>query len=201
MRNNISIFASYTGRKSDNFMCRILKNLQGITAQELIEIYGKDELPIDMEELAKNIGIQVRPVDFSDIEKAVDLKQGTILGATVADGENVSIYYRKNDCNNRKRFTIAHEIAHCCLHTDTLIEQHIELRGEGRSTSGREYEANVFAGELLISENKLKEVCDQLLLPSLSALSEIFEVSASVMAARLDYLNMPYYKDSDIKEV
>lgn len=201
MRNKVLIFNTYEKKKRDDFMCRILRNLQGRTAQEIIEIYGNDELPVDMESIAKRIGIQVMPVDFTDIEESVELAPGTILGATVADGEKVCIYYRGSDCDNRKKFTIAHEIAHCCLHTDTLIEQHIELRGNETNQYGREYEANVFAGELLISESKLKEICKRLLVPALSALCDIFEVSANVMAARLDYLKMPYYKDREIKEV
>lgn len=200
MKGKVLPFNVYKGRKSDVFMCKILRNIQGKTAQEIIAIYGNDELPVDMEAIAKKIGIQVRAMDFTDIEKEVDLEPGIILGATVADGEDVSIYYRISDCDNRKKFTIAHEIAHCCLHTEDLIEQHIELRGNRRAQHGREYEANIFAGELLISEEKLKNIYDQLLRPSLSALCEIFEVSANVMAARLDYLNMPYFKDMGLRE-
>lgn len=34
-----------------------------------------------------------------------------------------------------------------------------------------------------------------MIVPSLTELSKIFEVSTSVMAARLDFLKLPYFKD------
>ena len=112
----------------------------------------------------------------------------------------MGIFYRASDSINRRRFTMAHEIAHCCLHTDTLTDKHIELRSSKTQNDPREYNANVFAGELLIPESSLKMIYEQLLVPSLSGLSVIFQVSTNVMAKRLDYLKMPYMKDEEISE-
>ena len=185
----------------DVFMCQTLRKLQGESARGLLEKYQvSSEPPINIDELAEKIGITVIPKDFSDIERKVDIATGTILGATVSHGEDVSIFFRENDTENRRRFTIAHEIAHCCLHTENLIEYHVELRNNAIATSGREYEANIFAGELLIPERTLRKICSMFIMPSLSSLTEIFKVSSAVMSARLDYLNIQYLKDVKVEE-
>lgn len=188
-------------REKGDSMCKILKRLQGKTAEEILDIYAKDRvLPVDIVALAQNIGINIYSVDFTEVEDEMEIEKGFILGATLSNDEEVNILYRESDTENRKRFTIAHEIAHCCLHTENLIDHHIELRSDMSKDDKREREANIFAGKLLIPEENLRTIHDKLLLPSLSALVKIFKVSSNVMAARLDYLNMPYYKDIGITE-
>lgn len=201
MKTKVIKFSLYKGKRSDIIMCEILKKLQGKTAQSLLEDYNiSKEPPIDIDVLLNNIGISSVPMDFSSIEDEVKIPNGSILGATIAKEEDLSIFYRVDATENRRRFTIAHEIAHCCLHTNNLIDHHIELRGNFKSLSGKEYDANVFAGALLIPEEALHKVYKQLIVPSLETLSKIFRVSTTVMVARLDYLNMPYFKDIEINE-
>ncbi|MFR7477207.1 ImmA/IrrE family metallo-endopeptidase [Frisingicoccus sp.] len=57
---------------------------------------------------------------------------------------------------------------------------------------------DIFAGELLIPEPLLKEIYSKFYLPSLKTLAKIFHVSTNVMAARLDDLSMPYFKDAEL---
>lgn len=38
----------------------------------------------------------------------------------------LGIFYKSDDTMDRQRFTIAHEIAHCCLDTDSLKQRHLE---------------------------------------------------------------------------
>lgn len=200
MDKKILILVTYLGERSDT-MCKILKELQGKTAQALLETYGvSTEPPIDIDELLRHIGISSIPMDFSPIESQVGISSGSVLGATISEGENLGIFYRADATENRRRFTIAHEIAHCCLHTENLIDHHVELRDNFKALSGKEYEANVFAGALLIPKDALDKVYEQLIVPSLETLSKIFRVSTTVMVARLDYLKMPYLKDIDINE-
>lgn len=188
-------------REKGDSMCEILKRLQCKTAEEILDIYAKDrELPVDIVGLANSIGINTYSVDFTDVEEELEIEKGLILGATLSKDEEVNILYRDSDTENRKRFTIAHEIAHCCLHTDNLIDHHVELRSSIGGADKKEYEANIFAGKLLIPEESLRAIYEKMLLPSLSALVRIFKVSSNVMAARLDYLNMSYYKDIGITE-
>ena len=187
--------------KKDGIMYEVLKNMRNKSAMDLLKENGISLTPpINIFLLLQRLGIKEVAADFSDIEKILQYDSGEILGITFAQEKQVGIFYRSSDSINRRRFTMAHEIAHCCLHTDTLTDKHIELRSSKTQNDQREYNANVFAGELLIPESSLKMIYEQLLVPSLSGLSEIFQVSTNVMAKRLDYLKMPYMKDEEISE-
>lgn len=196
MNYKILEISLYKRGKGDVFMCKILKNIQGKNAAELLEKYNISlEPPINLSELLKKIGISTMGVDFSEIETKVNYESGRILGAAISKGDNLTIFYRKEDTENRQRFTIAHELAHCCLHSKNLEQNHVELRENEKNKNQREKDADIFAGELLIPIESLNNVYNKLLIPSLSSLAQIFKVSSNVMAARLDYLSMPYMKD------
>lgn len=83
------------------------------------------------------------------------------------------------------------------MHTENLQQNHIELREEAFPKSKKEKDADIFAGELLIPEPTLKNIYQEFYRPSLESLAKIFSVSTNVMAARLDYLDMPYFKDAE----
>lgn len=188
------------GGRRYGIMCEILRKLQGKNANELLKEYGMEErTPIEIEELLKKIGIEIIPADFSGIEEKVGYTPGEILGATLITNEDVTIFYRKESSDNRIRFTIAHELAHCCIHTDRLKETNIQLR-QNSNQNPEEQAANIFAGELLIPQKNLIKYYTELIVPSLKTLAEIFMVSTSVMAARLEWLNLPYYKDTEVNE-
>ena len=171
-------------------MCKPIEKIQGKTATDILTLYGLyDDVPIDLKKLFKCIGISCLPYDFSDMENG-----NQILGALATQGDNAVIYYRTQDVENghRYRFTIAHELAHCCLKHYPIGSKtvHYNYRSEENNDSMEERDANIFAGELLIPLRPLKRVIGQLLAPSVHTLAEIFEVSDAVMLARLKYLQI-----------
>lgn len=181
-------------------MCEILKKIQFKTASNLLKEYSiKNEPPVNISLLLENIGISLIAKDFSEIERISGCEKDSILGAAISNNDNLAIFYRADDTYHRKVFTIAHELGHCCIHADNLKIEHIEYRTINVMDK-HEIEANIFAGELLIPYSILKSVYDDFIIPSLKSLSKIFDVSTNVMAARLDYLNLGYYKDIDISE-
>lgn len=187
--------------KEGENMCVILKRLSGKSAEQLLEENDIDmtKPPINIKKLVGSLGISVLKRDFSDIEERAKAPKGSILGATISRGNNLTIFYQSYATYNRMRFTVAHELAHCCLHSKNLEMQHVELRtDDGNDYDEHEKEANIFAGSLLIPEKLLDQEYKKFLVPSLSALAELFEVSGTVMAARLDYLNYSYLKDARI---
>lgn len=192
MRNHIIPF---TIREGD-IMCTILKNLKNKTAEELLKIYDIQQIPpINISLLLNKIGIKKIPFDFSEIENLCKCDKGSILGIIFAKDESLNIFYRMDDTLNRQRFTLAHELAHCCLDTDSLKKRHIELRDAETSNEPKERRANTFAGELLIPQKSLESIYPRLIMtPTLTDLANIYKVSRNVMAARLDYLEMPYIK-------
>lgn len=177
-------------------MCEILKNIRGKSAEDLLQDYGVSlNPPIDLPKLLSKIGVSTLGIDFSSIEELVKYDSGRIISATVSNGDNLTIFYRKDDTKNRQRFAIAHELAHCCLHSENLKQNHVELRECKENNDPKEFEANVFAGELLMPESTLKEMYDRLYIPSLCSLAKIFKVSSIEMAKRLNHFRLPYYKD------
>lgn len=187
----------------DDYMCEILRKIRNKSAYALLEEYNiKQEPPIDIWSLLDGIGIIAIPMDFTDLEQEFNEPNGSILGAAISKGKSLTIFYQRDATSHRQKFTIAHELAHCCLHCPTDESSHVEYRTESYKSYNltdtykrREKEANIFAGQLLIPKDTLMRMYKKMLMPSLSTLSQIFDVSAAVMAARLDYLHLGYYKD------
>ena len=73
-------------------------------------------------------------------------------GRIVADGKNGGkIRVRSGLPQTRARFTIAHEIGHCCLHGGGFIDRTDSGKTFGIwNDASEEAEANTFAGELLL---------------------------------------------------
>lgn len=194
--NNIIHFNS-AKEKDGGIMCKILKKIHGKTAEELLREYNVyDTIPINLEKLVTEIGISVLPMDFTSLEKK--LNKTDILGLVLTAGDNAAIFYSKSSSINRRRFTIAHELAHCCYLDPSTKEPHIEYRIDETDKDDFEKRMDIFAGELLIPFKKLKEIYLTLDVPSSKVLSEKFKVSTKVMEARLNYLKISHYNNKGI---
>ena len=166
--------------------------LHGKTAKDILQICDQtDSVPVDVKKILENLNISAMPLDFSDLEKKLTgvYANRSILGAMVSNDKGTAIFYSSNDKadSHRTRFTIAHEIAHCCLHGPT---PHVEFRFDGELEIADEIAANTFAGALLIPEESLQAIISQLILPTVSALADIFDVSINVMRQRLVHLKL-----------
>lgn len=200
-------------------MCMGLNKIKEKTAQEILNMTNQtDAVPVNIEKIILTLGINLQETNFEDeyfnnilLQNEKYLNRGKILGAVFCDKDELNICYRKTDINSevffgnisdedktkkiehRKRFTLAHELAHCCLHmSKTKSPYHLELRTDKYLDSEEEYLANKFAGELLIPEHSLRKIYEKLEFPSITFLADLFNVSRSVMMARLDVLNLSY---------
>lgn len=111
-----------------------------ITAeQQAIILKYHDDFPVKLGEIAKDLGI---------IVKLSTLTPG-ISGQIKETDEGVVIKINRHDSKGRRRFTLAHEIAHFLLHRDHLkagIEDTILFRS---SLSNKlEVEANRLAADI-----------------------------------------------------
>ena len=83
-------------------MCKILREIGGLSTLELLEKYGISlSPPIDIKRLVDNIGIRLIRYDFSNAEKAGNYPLGSIIGAALSDGDNLDILYANNLTLNR----------------------------------------------------------------------------------------------------
>lgn len=182
------------GRKK---MCMKLKELNGLSADDLLIKTGQvGVVPVDIAQMCRDLQIIIKPFDFSTIERDPDFKKlisehGNILGIVLTNNDDLAILYREADTRNRKRFTLAHEMAHCCLHMSPHDDVHIEFRTD-KSAAKKEREANIFAGELLIPEKSLRTIIEgkEITNDFIVFLSNLFVVSVNVMIERLRYLKI-----------
>jgi len=185
-------------------MCTKLKELIGLTPEDILNKYWnpkRNTYPIDIAKILYQMKIRVLPYDFSKYDD--DNLENRILGAMIADETDLALLYRNSETKNRNRYTLAHELAHCCLaHLEEESMPYIELRHDGSVTDTREIEANIFAGELLIPITELRGVLSMEylnMLPKVTDLAKKFAVSTNVMKGRLRHLKIPYIDEYGCK--
>ncbi|MFN7141725.1 MAG: ImmA/IrrE family metallo-endopeptidase, partial [Limisphaerales bacterium] len=127
-------------------------------ANQLLQQFGIQSAPVNVEGIAGSLGIVIRRTPTDDEVSGFLFKQQT--GPTVI-GVN-SLHHP-----NRQRFTIAHELGHFMLHdfSEVHVDQAVmRLRSSASSTGidSDEVEANRFAAELLMPEAFLQEEIERL---------------------------------------
>ena len=199
-------------------MCLPLEKVNKKSAVEILKQFNQyDSIPVDILKILSDIGAIVIEDDLSFLEENPEFKErinkyGELCGLILATKDDLGIFYKKLNVNyedansirsakHRSRFTLAHELAHCALHAENLEDGYLEFRFENGmkniddNYSRLEEQANIFAGELLIPEHSLNKILNELEVPSIKALSEIFDVSSNVMKARMDHLGKSYLSD------
>lgn len=189
--------SNYETKDKVIYMCEKLNELKNKTPEQILEMTDQvDTVPIDLDHILNSLGIIKIPSTFEDLENSVGKNKGEISGLVLIKGDDIGIFYKLTDSLHRKRFTIAHELGHCCMHGDILQNGYVEYRSSIWSNNEKEISANTFAGELLIPQSQLQNIYKKLNVPSLKGLADIFEVSINVMRARLQYLGIPFFDDS-----
>lgn len=136
-------------------------------------------VPVDVSAIAKVLGLQVW--------ESGELPEG-VAGKLFRDDKhggtgNYSIVVRAQDSFVRKRFTVAHEVAHYLLHRNLFSKELVDdaLYRSGLSTSV-EAEANGLAADLLMPWHLLSSLANR----PLDDLAHMFQVSQQAMKIRLD---------------
>lgn len=162
-------------------------------AELLVTTLGITEAPVNVEEVAKHLGLRVISMELED----------DVSGLLITKPEMSCIVIRKNDAVQRQRFSIAHEIGHFVLRHQFESGEHVHVdRGyrvshrDQRSSSGtdaKEIEANQFAASLLmpswiVMENIKSLSSDDLNDEHVTNLARKFRVSEQAMTIRLSVL-------------
>ncbi|NRY59831.1 ImmA/IrrE family metallo-endopeptidase [Clostridium beijerinckii] len=157
-------------------------------AKKVREKYGLIGTAIDPTIIAKENDIKI--VEKSNLK----LKGELVSGAIIKDESDIMIILNAEDSKNRKRFTIAHELAHYFLHLDKNVKFVDYKRSD--SSDPKELDADEFAGCLLMGEELVKEKFKKAKSIGLdndgivNVLSGIFVVSNSAMYTRLKRLEL-----------
>lgn len=153
--------------------------------QEVISKYKNFSKRVPIVQIASDLGI-----DVYETKELEDTQSGSI---TKMDDGSFVIYVNANHPTTRKRFTIAHEVAHFLEHQDYFNEnnEHISSykqpiasldRAEYNSNEKMEKEANNIAAEILMPEAPFKRVWDES--DKISEVADRFVVSQSAAAIR-----------------
>ena len=130
-----------------------MSNHAAEVAQQLLD-RGKYQVPIDVHQVANDIGLVVVEQDLED----------QVSGLLVIKGNTGTIGVNANHHINRQRFTIAHECGHYMLHRDDtrvfIDAVPVFFRADVPvvASSSQEIDANNFAAALLMPKLKLQEL-------------------------------------------
>jgi Zn-dependent peptidase ImmA (M78 family) len=162
-------------------------------AETLAETFGFTRAPVDVQLIAKRLGLKVIECDLGE----------DVSGLLISKGNSSVIAVQEDDPPNRKRFTVAHEIGHFHLRHQFEPGEHVHVdRGHlitprnSRSSTGvdvKEIEANQFAASLLMPSKLLMRSIKALKAKSLrddhvEKLADDFGVSEQAMTIRLSTL-------------
>lgn len=122
-------------------------------AEKLLKNCDVRTPPVNLEEIAKYLGIEIRYDDLDD----------DVSGFLVVENSKPTAGINDNQHPNRQRFTIAHEIGHYCLHVKNndnsalfLDKKYAVHHRDADSSLGKykmEREANLFASILLMPKD------------------------------------------------
>ncbi len=161
-------------------------------AKELLARSGVMHAPVPVEQIAQGLGVEITRTNAED-----DLS-GFLL-RDVSRNRNV-IGVNAAHSRTRQRFTVAHELGHLLLHEGEPV--HVDgvgsfciERRSSRSSQGdepHEIEANMFAAELLMPEEFLRQDIERGMEPvdlsddaDIGSLAEKYQVSTTAMTFRL----------------
>lgn len=165
-------------------------------ARKLLADCGIKKAPVKLEKVARHLDVQIVEKSMSDED----------CGFVYIDGNRAVIGINSIHPDNRRRFTLAHEIGHLVMHKEYLWgDIHLDkkfsqkLLRDGRSSTGedfKEVQANRFAAELLMPTELLKKDLKSKVIDIegnewdalVSELANKYEVSPQAMSIRLGRL-------------
>jgi Zn-dependent peptidase ImmA (M78 family) len=163
-------------------------------ANELLKTFKIDEVPIALDKIAEGLNLIIQE------EKL----EGDLSGVLLRDVDKTIIGVNSAHSENRKRFTIAHEIGHYLLHKgnpvhiDRTFKVNYRDQSSSLANNVEEIEANAFAAALLMPEKllkqfynkKLKEGIDFEDSDELEQIAKDFKVSKQALMIRLFRLGL-----------
>lgn len=149
------------------------------TLRTLARDRGLATTPLDVEALARELGLSIWRKPLADNTSGFLKKTDIGWGITVN-----SLHHP-----NRQRFTIAHELAHYCLHRYEQTEFVDKILFRNEEANPMEREANRLAGELLVPEDELRSLMESGV-KTVDQLATRFEVSSLALRVRAKQLGM-----------
>ena len=141
-----------------------------------------DDIPVDLDAMADRLGIPV----FYDHALPNDVSGKISRDKRAKAGFEITIH--ANDSDGRRRFTLAHEIAHYVLHRDLI--DHLVDNAMYRSNLSSQFErqANHYAAKILLPAEAVRKQFKEI--PNTLILAYRFKVSERAMKIRVSELGL-----------
>lgn len=135
-----------------------VENRMILEANELLEKFGSENPPVQVDRLAESLGIRIVYKPYED---------GDDVSGMLYRGEDRPVIGVNSAHHiHRQRFTIAHEIGHFVLHDGMMYVDTPTVRFRdsisGLAIDNEEIEANGFAAELLLPRKFLERSLESL---------------------------------------
>lgn len=148
-------------------------------ANELLAKYRHISDPFELcSRVAADHDVRIMETDLYEMSGALRKEDGHWV-----------IYVNRGDSQQRKLFTVAHELGHFFVHRelcDEFVDGQLISRDEQEKYAVRELEANEFAGNLIMPETQVRErVAGDITADTLQSLAKSFGVSTLAMETRL----------------
>lgn len=141
-----------------------------LSAVELLDHFGMDEPPIDVERLARRMGVE--------IAHEHDYRYSGRLESAESPVPYAHIFVNPLEPRKRQRFTIAHELGHLMKHPVGVQWRDTDYKG-----TPQEREANNYAAALLMPAWMLEQYAQVTTDPR--SLATAFDVGVQAMEYRL----------------
>jgi len=132
-------------------------------------------VPLDLDAIASRLGVHIKKVRL----------EGDLSGRLYKSEDSGQWVLEVNESHhaNRQRYTIAHELGHFCLHKhlSQLFEDQVFFRGA--ESSKEEWQANDFAGAILMPESQFRRLVRSGV-TDIESLAEKFGVSSLALRIR-----------------
>jgi uncharacterized protein DUF955 len=152
---------------------------EGVTPGEIIKLYTQNP-PVDVDGMARALGLRVIEADLGSNISGM-IKCDPIMGGI----SQFSVVINSFDSYLRKRFTLAHEIAHFLLHRDKLSNEFKEDRMfRGPLSEQLEEEANRLTADILMPRRLIRDLLEQGI-STPEGLAAKLQVSVPAMEVRL----------------
>lgn len=162
-------------------MTKINKSLETL-ARDILVKNDMLKLPVNLISIADKNGIEVY---YSRLPEGIS---GAIKYNP--NKECFQIIVESNDNSRRRRFTLAHELAHFFLQKNELStnqEVHYDVLYR-KDYSSKEFDVDYLAGAILMEKGILEELYE--INPSIPELAKVFNVSESALTVRLMQLGI-----------
>jgi Zn-dependent peptidase ImmA (M78 family) len=146
--------------------------------------------PVPIDAIIRQRGIRIQLLELKDVS-----------GLVVRDGDVIVIGVNKTHAITRRRFTLAHELAHALLHEGKEVRYDKDFRVDFRSGTSalgvdvEEMEANFFAANILMprrfleAEPLIADLDQEDAVDTVKALAARYKVSAHAMSIRIGNLS------------